>query len=107
MNLIDTHPHLETWARQGTLPTILARAREAGVGAVITVGTSSEDWALYRDLAAAHPGVVHFSVGLHPCHVGENWAGEVAQMAAFWKVAQASSLPGPDAGRMPARSVAL
>ena len=85
MTLIDTHLHLETWARKGTLPAVLTRAHEAGVGAMITVGTSSEDWALYRDLAAAHPGVVHFSVGLHPCHVGENWASEVAQIADFWK----------------------
>jgi TatD DNase family protein len=88
MTLIDTHLHLETWARKGTLPGVLARAREAGVGAMITVGTSSEDWALYRDLAAAHPGVVHFSVGLHPCHVGENWESEVAQIAAFWNAAK-------------------
>jgi TatD DNase family protein len=90
MSLIDTHLHLEPWSRKGTLSGVLARAREAGVEAMITVGTSSEDWALYRDLATAHPGVVHYSVGLHPCHVGENWAGEVAQMAAFW-----SSTPHP------------
>jgi TatD DNase family protein len=92
LTLIDTHLHLETWARKGTLPGVLARAREAGVEAMITVGTSSEDWTLYRDLAAAHPDVVHFSVGLHPCHVGENWENEVAQMKAFWSPT-AGSLP--------------
>lgn len=84
MTLIDTHLHLETWARKGVLPGVLARAREAGVEAMITVGTSSEDWALYRDLATAHPGTVYFSVGLHPCHVGENWESEIAQIAQFW-----------------------
>jgi TatD DNase family protein len=94
MTLIDTHLHLETWTRNGTLPSVLARAREAGVEAMITVGTSSEDWALYRDLAAAHPSVVHFSVGLHPCHVGENWESEVAQIAAFWGRARPLGAPG-------------
>jgi TatD DNase family protein len=85
MTLIDTHTHLESFARDGSLDATLARAREAGVGAMITVGTSSEDWALYRDLAAAHRSVVHYSVGLHPCSVDANWASEVAQMEAFWK----------------------
>ncbi len=96
MTLIDTHLHLETWARKGTLPEVLARARETGVGAMITVGTSSEDWALYRDLAAAHPGVVHFSVGLHPCHVGASWEREVAQLAAFFSRAEPPAPPPPD-----------
>lgn len=85
MTLIDTHLHLESYVKRGTLDATLARAREAGVGAMITVGTSSEDWTLYRDLAVAHPAVLHFSVGLHPCHVGENWASEVAQISAFWE----------------------
>jgi TatD DNase family protein len=109
MELIDTHAHLESYARHGTLEAMLARARAAGVGAMISIGTSPEDWAPYRELAAAHSGVVHYSVGLHPCSVEEDWAGAIAQMAGFWKVAQASSLPGSDAGKMPAspRPVAL
>jgi TatD DNase family protein len=51
---------------------------------MISIGTESDDWALIRDLAVAHPGVVHYSVGLHPCCVRENWADEVAQLEAFW-----------------------
>lgn len=84
MGLIDTHTHLESFARQGTLPAALARAREAGLEAMITIGTSSEDWASYREIARAHPGFVHYSAGLHPCSVEDEWARELAQLPAFW-----------------------
>lgn len=84
MTLIDTHTHLDGFARRGELPAVLARAREAGVTEMISIGTESDDWSLIRDLAAAHPGTVHYSVGLHPCCVRENWAEEVAQIEAFW-----------------------
>jgi len=101
MKLIDTHTHLDGVARAGTLDAVLARSREAGVTEMISIGTESDDWTLIRDLAAAHSGVVNYSVGLHPCCVRENWAEEVAQIEAFWEVAQASSLH-PDAGWKPA-----
>jgi TatD DNase family protein len=84
MDLIDTHTHLDGFARRGELPAVLERARAAGVTAMISIGTDSEDWALIRGLANEHPGVVHFTVGLHPCSVRENWADEVAQIEAFW-----------------------
>lgn len=84
MTLIDTHTHLDSFSRAGTLCAVLARAREAGVAEMISIGTESDDWALIRDLATAHPGAVHFSAGLHPCCVRENWAVEVAQIEAFW-----------------------
>ncbi len=84
MTLIDTHTHLETFERKGTLPEVLARARESGLGAMVTIGTSSDDWALYRGLAAAHSGFIHYTVGLHPCSVTETWEDELAQMPVFW-----------------------
>ena len=95
MDLIDTHTHLDGFARRGELPAVLERARAAGVTAMISIGTDSEDWALIRDLAVAHPGVVHFTVGLHPCSVRENWAEEVAQIEAFW----AGAVPVAGAGQ--------
>ncbi|MBP9914135.1 MAG: TatD family hydrolase [Opitutaceae bacterium] len=84
MALIDTHTHLESFAAAGTLVETLARAREAGVEAMITIGTSSEDWALYRDLAATHAGLIHYSAGLHPCSVTAGWEKELGQLPAFW-----------------------
>lgn len=85
MGLIDTHTHLESFARRGELPAVLQRAREAGVEALVTIGTDADDWSLYRDLAAAHPGFVHYSAGLHPCSVDERWAERFALLEDFWR----------------------
>lgn len=85
MGLIDTHTHLESFARKGALEPILKRAREAGLDAMITIGTSPEDWGLYRDIARQHAGFVHFTVGLHPCSVDGGWESAVAQMEEFWR----------------------
>jgi TatD DNase family protein len=84
--MIDTHTHLESFARQGVLPAVLARARAAGVESMIAIGTGSDDWALYRALAEEHAGdgFVRHAIGLHPCAVGEDWAREVVQMEDYW-----------------------
>jgi TatD DNase family protein len=84
MPIVDTHTHLESFARNGTLEVALTRAREAGVEALITIGTSPDDWALYRDLATNHRGIVHFAVGLHPCSVDASWQTAVQGIEAFW-----------------------
>ncbi|MDF9827387.1 TatD DNase family protein [Ereboglobus sp. PH5-10] len=91
--LIDTHTHLESFHRKGTLDAALANAREAGLSAMITIGTSTDDWALYRSLAAAHRGFVHYSAGLHPCSVDENWEREVSQIGQFWTRHENDPLP--------------
>lgn len=92
MSLIDTHTHLDSYARDGTLPAVLDRARAAGLEAMITIGTAPDDWGLYRDLAREHPGFVHYSVGLHPCSVDAGWQVALEQVEAFW-----SSTPRPTA----------
>jgi len=84
MALIDTHTHLDSFARQGALDAVLARAGAAGVEAMIAIGTEPEDWPLHRDIARAHPGFVHYTVGLHPCCVEADWARAVAQLEGFW-----------------------
>lgn len=84
MALIDTHTHLESFARRGELPAILERAKAAGLTAMITIGTDTDDWSLYRDLAKEHAGFIYYSAGIHPCAVGEDWAERVAQLGHFW-----------------------
>ena len=85
MGLIDTHTHLESFARQGQLPDILARAREAGLEALVSIGTSPEDWDLYRGIARANPGFVHYTAGLHPCAVGERWSEDLSTLESFFE----------------------
>lgn len=82
--LIDTHTHLASFVQRGKLDATLARAAATGVETMVTIGTASDDWSLYRDIAAAHPGRVHYTAGLHPCNVGEGWEREVAQLPGFW-----------------------
>ncbi len=84
VGLIDTHTHLETFARRGELAGILSRAKATGLEAMVTIGTDTDDWSLYRDLAREHAGFVFYTAGLHPCSVGEDWAGRVAQLEGFW-----------------------
>jgi TatD DNase family protein len=82
--LIDTHTHLDGFARRGELPGVLERARAAGLEAMIAIGTEPGDWALYRDLAREHPGVVRYTVGLHPCSVEAGWERALAQAEEFF-----------------------
>ena len=95
MGLIDTHTHLESFARQGVLAPTLGRAREAGVDALITIGTAPDDWSLYRGIAAEHRGFVHYTVGLHPCSVDGGWEAAVAEIEAFWTTSASAGGPRP------------
>jgi TatD DNase family protein len=93
MTLFDSHTHLESFAERGEVAAVLERAAVAGVAEMIAIGTSLEDWALYRKLAAEHVGRVHYTVGLHPCAVEANWASAVGQIEAFWKDGAVTSRP--------------
>jgi TatD DNase family protein len=84
MALIDTHTHLDGFARRGELAAVLGRARAAGVERMIAVGTEPADWTLYRDLAREHGGVVDYTVGLHPCSVETGWEQAVAGLEVFF-----------------------
>jgi TatD DNase family protein len=84
VTIIDTHTHLDAAARSGALPALLGRAREAGVAGMIAVGTDTDDWDLYREIAGAHPGVVHRTVGIHPCAVAAGWEASMARMEPHW-----------------------
>ncbi len=95
MAIIDTHTHLDVFARRGELPAVLKRAREANVVAMITIGTAPDDWTLYRDLTREHRGIVYYTVGLHPCSVDADWETAVSQIEAFWNESDADSRPRP------------
>jgi TatD DNase family protein len=84
MGLTDTHTHLDSFARNGSLPAALQRARDAGLETMITIGTDTDDWTVYRDLAREHAGTVRYTVGLHPCSVQADWADRVGRLENFW-----------------------
>ncbi len=74
--MIDTHAHLDAL---DDAPQALARAREAGVGRVVTIGTTLDSCRAMLELAEREEGVF-VSLGLHPHEAGEAGRGEVAEL---------------------------
>jgi TatD DNase family protein len=82
MHLVDSHTHLVSFVRRGTVEAAIGRAEDAGVERMITIGTEPNDWATNRDLAASHPGTVDYTVGLHPTSVDDQWEVALADLPA-------------------------
>lgn len=83
--LTDTHAHLDFPEFHGQLDAVIARAREAGVRRIITVGIDRES--CRRSLAIAEKYDDVFAVvGLHPCNVLDDGAMEfLAELPALAK----------------------
>ncbi|MGH9464355.1 MAG: TatD family hydrolase [Thermoanaerobaculia bacterium] len=64
--MIDTHAHLCDPAFASDLPEVLARARAAGVEAIVAVGETLADAERNLELAAAHPDLIRPAAGLFP-----------------------------------------
>jgi TatD DNase family protein len=75
--VIDTHAHLDAL---DDAPRALARAREAGIGRVITIGTTLDSCRAALELAEREEGVF-VSLGLHPHEAGAATAAEVDELA--------------------------
>mgnify|MGYP001547827413 CR=1 FL=1 len=84
MEWIDSHCHLHGFQKKSELAAVLERAKAVGVGQFITVGTSPEDWAAYREMKGSQPGIIEYTVGLHPCYVEEGWEEAVSQISSFF-----------------------
>ena len=63
--LIDSHCHLDFAEFSPELAEVLARARAAGVGHFLTIGTGLARFASVRAVAESAPDV-HCTVGVHP-----------------------------------------
>lgn len=75
--LIDSHAHLDDEAFDDDREAVLARARDAGIGAIVNVGDNARRWATTLALCAQYPDV--FAVlGLHP-HEAASWDAAVAE----------------------------
>jgi len=63
--LIDSHCHLDFPEFASDMDAVMERAREAGVGRMITISTRLDSYDVYRSIAEAHDNV-WFSAGTHP-----------------------------------------
>jgi TatD DNase family protein len=77
--VIDTHAHLDALK---DAPQALARARAAGVGRVITIGTTLASCRAVLELAEREEGVF-VSAGLHPHEAGTATSADVEELAAL------------------------
>jgi TatD DNase family protein len=75
--VIDTHAHLDAL---DDAPAALARAREAGVERIITIGTTVDSCRAMLALAEGEDGVF-VSLGLHPHEAGRVGPAEVDELA--------------------------
>jgi TatD DNase family protein len=69
--VIDTHAHLDMCE---DAEAAVARAREAGVTRILTVGTGPAAWPRALELAERHDGV-HAILGLHPHNAADDLEG--------------------------------
>ena len=63
--LVDSHCHLDFPEFAPELDAVLARARNAGVGHFLTIGTGLKRFAAVRAVAETAPDI-HCTVGVHP-----------------------------------------
>jgi len=85
-SLVDSHAHLTMppfGASPGMdLPGVLARAREAGVSHVLTVGTTATETREAIALAGRFPDLVSAAGGVHP-HESSRWEAQEKEFAGF------------------------
>jgi TatD DNase family protein len=75
--VIDTHAHLDACA--DPLDALVARAREAGVDRIVTIGSGIESCGQALAAAEAHTGV-YASLGIHPHQAGGEETARVPEL---------------------------
>jgi TatD DNase family protein len=63
--LVDSHCHLDFLPAGPARDAVIARARRAGVGAMVTIGTKFTEFPAIREIAESAPDI-WCSVGIHP-----------------------------------------
>ncbi|MBH0200639.1 MAG: TatD family hydrolase [Nitrospira sp.] len=86
--LIDTHTHLDDARYNDDREAVIARAREAGVEAFVTIGCDLVTSHAAVQLAGQH-SFVYASIGVHPHevkHIGDGWYDDFRRLACSKKV---------------------
>ena len=86
--LIDTHTHLDDTRYDPDREATIERARQAGVGAFVTIGCDLATSRAAVTLANRHPDI-YASIGVHPHevrHIGDGWYDELRRLAEHKKV---------------------
>lgn len=79
--LVDSHCHLDFPDFAGERDAVVARAREAGVGTILTISTRLSTFDLVREIAERYDGL-YCTVGVHPHEADrEDDAADAARLA--------------------------
>jgi TatD DNase family protein len=87
--LIDTHAHLEMPEFTADLPAVLDRARAAGISHIVSASIDLASLHRSLEIAAANPGFVTTTAGVHPNDAAGVTPGdwdEIARLAADHRV---------------------
>ena len=79
--LVDSHCHLD-FARPEDREGIVARARRAGVGTLLTISTKLSEFPAVRAIAESDPDI-WCSVGIHPHEAATETGGDVESLATY------------------------
>jgi TatD DNase family protein len=85
--LVDHHCHLDYPDLARNREDVLARAKAAGIGKMVTISTVIANYDTYREIAEAHPEIF-FTVGTHPHRAHEELdvpVGEIVRLSAHPK----------------------
>lgn len=66
--IVDTHAHVADAQFDADRNEAVARAKAAGLGAVIEIADNEAEWARARALAEAFPSYIWWTAGFHPHH---------------------------------------
>src|SRR3954451_11530921 len=77
--IVDSHCHLDYPGLAEREAEVVARAREAGVGLMVTIATRRGTWADVAALAGRHPEVL-CALGVHPHEAGKEGLDDPAPL---------------------------
>ena len=80
--LVDSHCHLDFPDFAEERDAVIARARAAGIGTMLTIGTRLDQFAGVLGIAEAYPDV-WCSVGAHPHEAGDHAATTAVDLVAL------------------------
>ena len=83
MQLVDIGANLTHPAFQADLPGVLARARLAGLSAIVVTGTTVAESLQALKIANAYPDLMHATAGVHPHHARECDASTIPALRAL------------------------
>ncbi len=83
MEFIDTHTHNSDEAYAGCEEEVIARARDAGIVAMLQADIDSGTRERMFELSAAHPGHLYNMLGLYPGSVTKGWRDEIDAMLPY------------------------